>query len=182
MSGAVVFCAVVQSKACVPSRGEYNVYSTFQSHEPEFDYLKSLEIEEKINKIRWLHLTNRNHFLLSTNGKIDRHAIMCVFAHRSRGRGSGLNGSVKLVWLWLSVVCLCCLWLYIYGNGSCWHWSSLDVHVDVKSFEDYIDQFVFLPQFCENEDNTVSAVSFKDGARLMYGMLLVQPPLVDSIL
>ena len=31
---------------------EYNVYSTFQSHEPEFDYLKSLEIEEKINKLR----------------------------------------------------------------------------------------------------------------------------------
>lgn len=26
---------------------EYNVYSTFQSHEAEFDYLKSLEIEEK---------------------------------------------------------------------------------------------------------------------------------------
>ena len=40
------------SKTSLPRRGEYNVYSTFQSHEPEFDYLKSLEIEEKINKIR----------------------------------------------------------------------------------------------------------------------------------
>jgi len=50
-------------------RGEYNVYSTFQSHEPEFDYLKSLEIEEKINKIRWLKRANPAHFLLSTNGK-----------------------------------------------------------------------------------------------------------------
>jgi hypothetical protein len=49
-------------------RGEYNVYSTFQSHEPEFDYLKSLEIEEKINKIRWLRRANPAHFLLSTNG------------------------------------------------------------------------------------------------------------------
>ena len=47
---------------------EYNVYSTFQSHEPEFDYLKSLEIEEKINKIKWLHRANSAHFLLSTNG------------------------------------------------------------------------------------------------------------------
>ena len=27
---------------------DYNVYSTFQSHEAEFDYLKSLEIEEKV--------------------------------------------------------------------------------------------------------------------------------------
>ena len=29
---------------------EYNVYSTFQSHEAEFDYLKSLEIEEKVSQ------------------------------------------------------------------------------------------------------------------------------------
>lgn len=45
------------------------MYSTFQSHEPEFDYLKSLEIEEKINKIRWLKRKNPAHFLLSTNDK-----------------------------------------------------------------------------------------------------------------
>ncbi|XP_076460534.1 serine/threonine-protein phosphatase 2A 55 kDa regulatory subunit B beta isoform-like [Babylonia areolata] len=65
----VIFQRDKASKTAVPSRGEYNVYSTFQSHEPEFDYLKSLEIEEKINKIRWLRQTNRNHFLLSTNDK-----------------------------------------------------------------------------------------------------------------
>ena len=57
------------SKSSLPRRGEYNVYSTFQSHEPEFDYLKSLEIEEKINKIRWLRRKNPAHFLLSTNGQ-----------------------------------------------------------------------------------------------------------------
>jgi hypothetical protein len=60
-----------QSKNCISRRGEYNVYSTFQSHEPEFDYLKSLEIEEKINKIRWLKRKNQAHFLLSTNGMIN---------------------------------------------------------------------------------------------------------------
>ncbi len=59
----------LQSKKSNPRRGEYNVYSTFQSHEPEFDYLKSLEIEEKINKIRWLKRKNPAHFLLSTNGE-----------------------------------------------------------------------------------------------------------------
>lgn len=58
----------LQSKTCIPRRGDYTVYSTFQSHEPEFDYLKSLEIEEKINKIRWLRRKNQAHFLLSTNG------------------------------------------------------------------------------------------------------------------
>ncbi|KRX42148.1 Serine/threonine-protein phosphatase 2A 55 kDa regulatory subunit B delta isoform, partial [Trichinella britovi] len=48
---------------------EYKVFSTFQSHEPEFDYLKSIEIEEKINRIRWLKRKNVAHFLLSTNDK-----------------------------------------------------------------------------------------------------------------
>ncbi|EPX74991.1 protein phosphatase regulatory subunit Pab1 [Schizosaccharomyces octosporus yFS286] len=48
---------------------EYKFFTEFQSHEPEFDYLKSLEIEEKINKIRWCRRTNRAHFLLSTNDK-----------------------------------------------------------------------------------------------------------------
>ena len=60
---------MLQSKKSIPRRGEYNVYSTFQSHEPEFDYLKSLEIEERINKIRWLKRKNAAHFLLSTNDK-----------------------------------------------------------------------------------------------------------------
>lgn len=58
-----------QNKNQPQFRSEYNVYSTFQSHEPEFDYLKSLEIEEKINKIRWLPQKNAAQFLLSTNGK-----------------------------------------------------------------------------------------------------------------
>lgn len=52
-----------------PRYGEYNVYSTFQSHEPEFDYLKSLDIDEKINRITWLKRQNQAHFLLSTNDK-----------------------------------------------------------------------------------------------------------------
>ena len=32
---------------------EYKLWHDFQSHEAEFDYLKSLEIEEKINCLRW---------------------------------------------------------------------------------------------------------------------------------
>ncbi|KAH8926218.1 protein phosphatase PP2A regulatory subunit B [Atractiella rhizophila] len=48
---------------------EYKFYTEFQSHEPEFDYLKSLEIEEKINKIKWCKRAGGAHFLLSTNDK-----------------------------------------------------------------------------------------------------------------
>lgn len=55
---------IIQKKNC-----EYRFYTEFQSHEAEFDYLKSLEIEEKINKIKWCKRQNSAHFLLSTNGK-----------------------------------------------------------------------------------------------------------------
>ncbi|KAJ6511646.1 WD40-repeat-containing domain protein [Mycena vulgaris] len=48
---------------------EYKFYTEFQSHEPEFDYLRSVEIEEKINRIRWCRRQNAAHFLLSTNDK-----------------------------------------------------------------------------------------------------------------
>jgi len=48
---------------------KYKFYAEFQSHEPEFDYLKSMEIEEKINKIRWRKTTSDSHFLLTTNDK-----------------------------------------------------------------------------------------------------------------
>ncbi|KAI3786161.1 hypothetical protein L1987_45293 [Smallanthus sonchifolius] len=48
---------------------EFRYKTEFQSHEPEFDYLKSLEIEEKINKIKWCQTANGGLFLLSTNDK-----------------------------------------------------------------------------------------------------------------
>ncbi|GFZ08134.1 protein phosphatase 2A, regulatory subunit PR55 [Actinidia rufa] len=55
---------------CAISRHpEFRYKTEFQSHEPEFDYLKSLEIEEKINKIRWCQTANGALFLLSTNDK-----------------------------------------------------------------------------------------------------------------
>lgn len=38
---------------------EYRFYCEFQSHEPEFDYLKSLEIEERINRCVHAHAGSR---------------------------------------------------------------------------------------------------------------------------
>lgn len=48
---------------------EYKLWHEFQSHEAEFDYLKSLEIEEKINCLRWCKPINSSFQLLSTNDK-----------------------------------------------------------------------------------------------------------------
>jgi len=51
------------------SGANYEFYGQFQSHEPEFDYLKSLDIEEKINDIVWCPRTNNSLHLLATNDK-----------------------------------------------------------------------------------------------------------------
>jgi hypothetical protein len=48
---------------------EYRYLTEFQSHEPEFDYLKSLEIEEKINKVRWVRSSNNTKHIVATNDK-----------------------------------------------------------------------------------------------------------------
>jgi len=49
----------------------YKFWSQFESHHPEFDFLTSLEIEEKINKIRWVRSKYGfgARLLLSTNDK-----------------------------------------------------------------------------------------------------------------
>eukprot|EP01010_Urceolus_cornutus_P001520 NODE_206_length_2028_cov_263.108135_g162_i0.p1 GENE.NODE_206_length_2028_cov_263.108135_g162_i0~~NODE_206_length_2028_cov_263.108135_g162_i0.p1 ORF type:complete len:440 (-),score=111.91 NODE_206_length_2028_cov_263.108135_g162_i0:649-1968(-) len=48
---------------------DFKQHVQFQSHESEFDYLKSVEIEEKINQIQWLNQRNHSLMLLATNDK-----------------------------------------------------------------------------------------------------------------
>jgi len=56
-----------ESKMKVPL--EYKFYTEFQSHEPEFDCLKSLEIEEKINMVKWGKRQPSGLYLLAANDK-----------------------------------------------------------------------------------------------------------------
>nr|CAD1838339.1 unnamed protein product [Ananas comosus var. bracteatus] len=51
------------------ARPIYTYKTEFQSHELEFDYLNSLEIGEKINKLRWCAQPNSSLFILSTNDR-----------------------------------------------------------------------------------------------------------------
>ncbi|CAA3004206.1 serine threonine phosphatase 2A 55 kDa regulatory subunit B beta isoform-like isoform X2 [Olea europaea subsp. europaea] len=85
---------------------EFRYKTEFQSHEPEFDYLKSLEIEEKINKIRWCQTANSALFLLSTNDKtikywkvqekkVKKISEMNVDPSKVAGNGSVANASVS---------------------------------------------------------------------------------------
>ncbi|XP_031118898.1 serine/threonine protein phosphatase 2A 55 kDa regulatory subunit B beta isoform-like [Ipomoea triloba] len=85
---------------------EFRYKTEFQSHEPEFDYLKSLEIEEKINKIRWCQTANGALFLLSTNDKtikfwkvqekkIKKICNMNIDPSRAVGNGSVASSSIS---------------------------------------------------------------------------------------
>ena len=50
---------------------DYRYFSEIQSHEPEFDHLKSLELDEKINALEFLRHPNQNSVhMLSTNDRI----------------------------------------------------------------------------------------------------------------
>lgn len=73
---------------------EYRYLTEFQSHEPEFDYLKSLEIEEKINCVRWVRRgggwgegleTPTSHMLLTSNDKTIK--LWRVAENPAAGRG-----------------------------------------------------------------------------------------------
>ncbi|KAI3820749.1 hypothetical protein L1987_08297 [Smallanthus sonchifolius] len=67
--GRVVIFETETGKDVTSKHPEYRYKTEFQSHEPEFDYLKSIEIEEKINKMKWCTTLNGSLFILSTNDK-----------------------------------------------------------------------------------------------------------------
>ncbi|XP_074588153.1 serine/threonine protein phosphatase 2A 55 kDa regulatory subunit B beta isoform-like isoform X2 [Curcuma longa] len=86
----------------ISRHAEFRYKTEFQSHEPEFDYLKSLEIEEKINEIGWCQTANGALSLLSTNDKTIKYwkvqekkvkQIAEMSLDASRVVGNGFSGS-----------------------------------------------------------------------------------------
>ncbi|KAA6384739.1 MAG: putative Protein phosphatase PP2A regulatory subunit B, partial [Streblomastix strix] len=70
--GRLVLFNIVKNAKTQASRRkvEYNFITEFQSHEPDFDHLRSLEIEERINSIKFLPHQTSSHILLTTNDKV----------------------------------------------------------------------------------------------------------------
>ncbi|XP_035274939.1 serine/threonine-protein phosphatase 2A 55 kDa regulatory subunit B gamma isoform-like isoform X2 [Anguilla rostrata] len=140
----VIFQREPESKAESCCQGEYNVYSTFQSHEPDFDYLKSLEIEEKINKIRWVPQNNAARFLLSTNDKTIK--LWKVSERDKRPEGYNLKdeeGRVKdpstVTTLQVPVLKPTDLMVEVsprrvFANGHTYHVNSISVNSDCETY------------------------------------------------
>lgn len=53
----------------LPPGPEFGFWAQFQSHAPEFDYLKSMDIEEKVSKMKWLKQVSGCHRMVATNDK-----------------------------------------------------------------------------------------------------------------
>ncbi|EEQ29783.1 protein phosphatase PP2A regulatory subunit B [Microsporum canis CBS 113480] len=144
---------IIQKKTC-----EYKFHTEFQSHEPEFDYLKSLEIEEKINKIKWCRRQNASHYLLSTNDKTIKlwkvfDKSLKVVAENNLSRdltpagavsGGGMSrpprvsfkdsSSLKLPRMTHHETVVAAVPRRIYANAHAYHINSISVNSDGETF------------------------------------------------
>ncbi|ODQ66945.1 protein phosphatase 2A regulatory subunit PR55 [Nadsonia fulvescens var. elongata DSM 6958] len=124
---------------------EYRFHTEFQSHDAEFDYLKSLEIEEKINKIKWCKRQNQAHFLLSTNDKTIKlwkvyEKSLKVVSENNLSDGlqrppSLLNmSSLKLPRMTLHDKIIAATPRRIYANAHTYHINSISVNSDGETY------------------------------------------------
>ncbi|CAK9435471.1 uncharacterized protein LODBEIA_P01980 [Lodderomyces beijingensis] len=123
---------------------EYKFFTEFQSHDAEFDYLKSLEIEETINKIKWLKSGNDSLHLLSTNDKtiklwkIQERQIKLVAENNLNGMSHYSNDggvtALKLPQLQLHDKLISAQPKKIYSNAHAYHINSISVNSDQETF------------------------------------------------
>lgn len=123
---------------------EYKFFTEFQSHDAEFDYLKSLEIEEKINKIKWLKSFNNALYLLSTNDKtiklwkVMEKQVKLVSENNLNGSSSlpsSLSVSnLKLPKLTYHDRLILAQPKKIYSNAHAYHINSISVNSDQETF------------------------------------------------
>lgn len=123
---------------------EYKFFTEFQSHDAEFDYLKSLEIEEKINKIKWLKSYNNSLYLLSTNDKtiklwkIMERQVKLVSENNLNGNNhlpNNLNiSNLKLPKMSLHDKLILAQPKKIYSNAHAYHINSISVNSDQETY------------------------------------------------
>uniref|UniRef100_K3X499 Serine/threonine-protein phosphatase 2A 55 kDa regulatory subunit B n=1 Tax=Globisporangium ultimum (strain ATCC 200006 / CBS 805.95 / DAOM BR144) TaxID=431595 RepID=K3X499_GLOUD len=127
---------------------QYAPYTEFQSHTAEFDYLKSLEIEEKINQIRWGRASNNAQYLLSTNDKTIKLWKVCernvreVTQYNAQALGTG--SSSKLLAAGMNAIRLpqCAVRnrvtastaKRVYANAHTYHINSIALNSDGETF------------------------------------------------
>ncbi|EGD80253.1 Ppp2r2a protein [Salpingoeca rosetta] len=129
-----------RNQSDVGSPAEYRFYTEFQSHEAEFDYLKSMEIEEKINQIQWLKRCNHAHFLLTTNDKtvklwkVRERAVRVETEHAPAQIGKAAPEIRVPQLLTTQEVEIDARAKRIYANAHTYHINSISVNSDEETF------------------------------------------------
>lgn len=123
---------------------QYSPYADFQSHNAEFDYLKSLEIEEKINQIKWCRPSNNAQYLLSANDKTIKlwkihertvREITQYNAHAANGSGSKLSPrSIRLPQCSVRQRVTATTAKRVYANAHTYHINSIALNSDGETF------------------------------------------------
>lgn len=136
-----------QTKKKEAKTPEYKFHVEFQSHEPEFDYLKSLEIEEKINKIKWLNRSSSGHFLLTTNDKtiklwkvFEKKVKQVISTNVANGAPTAnkanptLVQSIKLPRIQTREVVVTAQARRVYANAHAYHINSISANSDGETY------------------------------------------------
>jgi len=139
---------------------QLSFYGQFQSHESEFDYLKSLEIDEKINRLCWMPRTNNTMSILTTNDKtiklwkVFEKPILKPSLRNNPEQVHNCPEMVKVQVLTAAVP------RRLYANGHKFHINSLDLNSDCETFLSGDDLRVNIWNI-ERQDNSWTVVDLK---------------------
>eukprot|EP00457_Paulinella_chromatophora_P006208 gb/GEZN01006226.1/.p1 GENE.gb/GEZN01006226.1/~~gb/GEZN01006226.1/.p1 ORF type:complete len:423 (+),score=59.64 gb/GEZN01006226.1/:66-1334(+) len=126
-------CIFEGDKKRTPMR--YEFYTEFQSHEPQFDSLKSLEIEEKINMIKWAKRSHNALFLLATNDKtIKFWKVHEKKIKRPSGQIGSNSGKIQIPKMSILKTETQATRKQVYSNAHAFHINSIDINSDGETF------------------------------------------------
>lgn len=155
---------------------EFRFYREFQSHEEEFDYLKSMEIEEKINRIAWCARSNGALHLLSTNDKTiklwkiyERKVKVVSSMNVESGRYGGRVPvtSLRMPQVSSGETAVVATPRRVYGNVHAYHVNSISANSDGQTF-------------LSSDDLRINLWSLEN-AQLSFNIVDIKPPTLEEL-
>ncbi|PRP88053.1 tubulin gamma chain [Planoprotostelium fungivorum] len=125
----------------------FKFHGQFESHHPEFDFLTSLEIEEKINRIQWIkeRYSNNTRLMLTSNDKTIK--LWKIGERRSKAEDMGMST-------------ISTQQKRVYGNAHAYNINSVSLSSDGQHFISSDDLRVNLWNL-ENQREVFTCVDIK---------------------
>ena len=139
-------------------KAEYGFYAEFQSHEAEFDCLKSMEVAEKINQIKFLPRFNSSLMLLTSNEKtiklwkVHKKCIREPLSPTEEEEEEEDPTSVCIPKCEPVDISMCCEPKLVYANAHAFHINSVSLSSDQETFLSSDDLRIILWPFTSSND------------------------------